>query len=37
LLQVFDVFGHLGGYMLIDFSSGVIASPGHAHRKALAL
>jgi hypothetical protein len=26
LLQVFDVFGHFGVYMLIDFSSGVIAS-----------
>jgi hypothetical protein len=37
LLQVFDVFGHLGAYMLIDFSSGVIARPGHAHRKVLAL
>jgi hypothetical protein len=26
LLQVFDVFGHFGVYMLIDFSLGVIAS-----------
>src|SRR5271155_4354552 len=31
LLEVFDVFGHLGGYMLIDFSSGVIAGAGQAH------
>jgi hypothetical protein len=37
LLQVFDVFGHLGVYMLIDFSSGVIAGPGRTGEGLLAL
>src|SRR5580704_11724646 len=37
LLQVFDVFGHWDGYMLIDFSLGVIASRRYTRCKVLAL
>jgi hypothetical protein len=35
LLEVFYVFGHLDVYMLIDFSSGVIASRSRTRREAL--